>query len=168
VRAEHPGGETSARALLADKRLMIGTESGQAPLALDTAAPVILGRRTFPGQAIAVGETRRWMAMLIAGRPSADDAVLALSELAANAVRHSDSRLPGGTFTVHATIGADLVRIEVADQGGPWSARPDDAHCGRGLAIVAALSHSWGIAGDQAGRTAWCEIPASQEPGPAA
>ena len=28
------------------------------------------------------------------------------------------------------------------------------------VAIVATLASAWGIAGDQAGRTAWCEIPA--------
>lgn len=139
---------------------MVSIESRRIPGALDTAR--VVGPRTFPGQAVAVSETRRWILGLIHGLNGADDAVLALSELAANAVRHSDSRLPGGTFTVRAMVGADLVRIEVADQGGLWSARPGDGQCGRGLAIVAALASAWGIAGDQRGRTAWCDIPASE------
>jgi len=44
--------------------------------------------------------------------------VLCLSELAANAVRHSASRHPGGTFTVSARIHpGSHVHIEVTDSG---------------------------------------------------
>ena len=38
--------------------------------------------------------------------PRADDVILCASELAANAALHSRSRLPGGTFTVRATVQA--------------------------------------------------------------
>jgi anti-sigma regulatory factor (Ser/Thr protein kinase) len=38
-------------------------------------------------------------------------------ELATNAVLHSASRNPGGTFTVRASIFDDHVRIEVEDNG---------------------------------------------------
>jgi anti-sigma regulatory factor (Ser/Thr protein kinase) len=46
--------------------------------------------------------------------------ILCVSELAANAAQHSRSRLPGGTFTVRATVCPGLyARIEVQDNGGP-------------------------------------------------
>lgn len=78
--------------------------------------------RVFPGDASQVREARRFLAGCLAGCAAADDAITCLSELAANAVLHSNSRLPGGSFTVHAQRdAAGRLRIEVVDQGGPWS-----------------------------------------------
>lgn len=116
-----------------------------------------------------VGVARRWLAGLLAGHPAADDALLALGELAANAVLHSDSGLPGGVFTVRALIAPDLVRVEVTDLGGPWlraeprrtAAPAADGQRGRGLAIVSALAADWGITDDDPGRTAWFAITAA-------
>lgn len=116
--------------------------------------------RTFAGLPGQVREARHWLAGLIAGQRCADDAQLALSELAANAVSHSRSGSAGGTFTVGVAIGENAVRIEVSDQGGTWhSGEPaSDGLCGRGLAIVAAIVSAWGVAGDHDGRVAWCEL----------
>ena len=50
--------------------------------------------------------------------------MLCVSELATNAVLHSASRNPGGTFTVRAAIFDDHVRIEVEDNGGTWDEHP--------------------------------------------
>ena len=142
-------------------------------LTTDDTRPVaerrLLARRSFPGQPRHLGAARNWLAQLVKGFDAADDALLACSELAANAIVHSDSGLPGGMFTVRLSIEPDFVRIEVLDQGGPWSGRPDridhadadpedQTQCGRGLTIIAAIACSWGITGDQEGRTAWCEI----------
>ncbi len=129
----------------------------------------ILARRRFAGLPGQVGVARRWLAKMIDGFASADEALLACSELASNAVMHSDSGRPGGVFTVRLAITGKLVRIEVLDQGGPWTGQRDSAdgpdqqqkdasQRGRGLEIVAAITDAWGIAGDQGGRTAWCEI----------
>lgn len=131
-----------------------------------------LARRTFPGEPGQVGEARRWLSLLIGGFEAADEAVLACSELAANAIVHTDSGLPGGMFTVRVAIEPDSVRIEVLDQGGSWTDRRDDTdriqrtalppedetQCGRGLTIIAAIASAWGISGDQQARTAWCEV----------
>jgi anti-sigma regulatory factor (Ser/Thr protein kinase) len=93
--------------------------------------------------------------------PAAYDAVLCLSELAANAVMHSDSRKPGGLFTVRAAVRrVDHLRVEVEDQGGPWTqhACADGQH-GRGLLIVSQLATDWGVSGNcQAGWIVWFEI----------
>ncbi|HET7016643.1 MAG TPA: ATP-binding protein [Streptosporangiaceae bacterium] len=127
----------------------------------------ILVRRSFPGQAGQVRIVRWWLTDQLGGPAACDDVVLACSELAANAIIHSDSGQPGGVFTVRLAIDHGFVRIEVIDQGGQWPGerRPshateleDGSQCGRGLRIVAALASAWGIAGDQEGRTAWCEI----------
>jgi serine/threonine-protein kinase RsbW len=129
----------------------------------------ILVRRTFPGQAGQVRIVRWWLTAQLGGPAAADDVVLACSELAANAIIHSDSGLSGGVFTVRLAIDRDFVRIEVIDQGGSWPGgrRPchapsaesaDISQGGHGLRIVAALASGWGISGDQEGRTAWCEV----------
>jgi serine/threonine-protein kinase RsbW len=106
---------------------------------------------TFPGSAEQVRHTRRALAAVLAGCPAADDIVLCLSELATNAVRHSASALPGGSFCVTADVieGAG-VHLDVTDNGGPW--RPGDRDGdGRthGLGIVRALAVSMSINGDQ-------------------
>ncbi len=46
------------------------------------------------------------------------DAILIVSELATNAVRHTRSGVEGGWFLVVVGLGDDLVRIQVVDQGG--------------------------------------------------
>lgn len=129
-------------------------------------APRFLARRTFSGRPEQVGAARRWLARLLEGIAEAGDAVLACSELAANAITHSRSGLPGGAFTVRVAIDGDAIRIEVADQGGAWSGArkgPGDegdeaGQSGRGLTIVTAVARSWGTTGDELGRTVWCEI----------
>jgi len=136
---------------------------------ITTADQRVLARRTFVGLPSQVAVARRWLAQLIDGFAAVDDVLLACSELAGNAVVHSDSGLPGGTFTVRLAIGQEFVRLEVLDQGGPWNCRrcgagelsqpdQDTSQRGRGLDIVAAVTSAWGVAGDYDGRIVWCEI----------
>ena len=53
------------------------------------------------------------------------------------------------------------MRVEVRDQGGPWTppalTDPGEQN-GRGLAIVSQLAHAWGRSGGEAGWTVWFEI----------
>jgi serine/threonine-protein kinase RsbW len=116
--------------------------------------------RDFPGEASQVGEARRFLASCLAGCAVADDAITCVSELAANAVLHSNSRRPGGSFAVQATRDAGgRLRIEVTDQGGPWDPSPDPGgQHGRGLLIVARLAADWGVSGHHDGRTVWLEL----------
>jgi anti-sigma regulatory factor (Ser/Thr protein kinase) len=128
-----------------------------------TTTPPVVGARTFPAHPCQVGEARRFLAGVLDGCPVADDAVLCLSELASNAVLHSNSRQPGGSFTVRLEMHpGDGLRVEVADRGGPWTqpGRVNGEH-GRGLLIVSRLARDWGISGNsRTGRTVWFVLPA--------
>jgi serine/threonine-protein kinase RsbW len=114
---------------------------------------------TYPGRPEHVRRVRADALRLLAGCPATDEVILCLSELAANAVVHSDSRKPGGTFTVRITTcpGA-YIRIEVDDHGGPWLAPAPDPGSGRGLDIVGVLAAEWGVAASPVGRTVWARF----------
>ena len=113
---------------------------------------------TFHGRAEEVRQVRRAIAGYLDGCPVADDIVLIASELAANAILHTQSR--GSTFTVrcHASLGQ--VRIEVEDLGGPWRRRhPSDRP--HGLDIIDALTGPDGWGSEPAGtrgRTVWARL----------
>jgi anti-sigma regulatory factor (Ser/Thr protein kinase) len=106
-----------------------------------------------------------------AGCPVADELVLLGSELATNAIMHSSSGEPGGTFAVRAELRhGDYAWLEVEDQGGDWTAREDqDDEHGRGLAIVAAIAGdgNWGTeTGDTPhGCVVWVRLDWHQEAG---
>lgn len=75
---------------------------------------------TYPGAPEHVRAVRADLRAVVHECPMADDVILCVSELAANAALHSHSRLLGGTFTVRVMIGPGQgVRIEVEDDGGP-------------------------------------------------
>ena len=80
------------------------------------------------------------------GHPCGDVAVLLVSEIFSNSVRHSGSGAAGETVTVRA--GGGVVRVEVTDRAGPGTPelRPAsrDAEGGRGLQLVAGLAARWG------------------------
>jgi serine/threonine-protein kinase RsbW len=115
--------------------------------------------RVYPGTAAQVSVVRADLRQLLASCPVADDVVACCSELAANAVLHSESGGPGGRFIVRADLRPGCyVRIEVRDLGGPWavrSARPDMCH---GLDIVGRLAGDWGADGSPASRVLWARI----------
>src|SRR5262249_10457651 len=96
---------------------------------------------------------------LLAGHPAADEGILCLSELAANAVLHSDSRRPGGTFTVRieSCPGASL-RIEGDGDRGPRLAPAPRPRRGRGRAISRVLAAEGGVATSPAGRIVWARF----------
>jgi len=119
----------------------------------------------FPGHASAVSQARRFVADVLGdGFPGRDDVLLLVSEIAANAVRHSASG-DGGEFEVAVSVAGGLVRVEVGDQGGACEPRltgedgaPDTLTGGRGLRIVDALAAKWGHTGDELGRVVWFEV----------
>ncbi len=114
---------------------------------------------TFPAEPAQVRHARAALAALLGDSPLAGDAILVLSELATNSVRHSASR-DGGEFTLRAEVRAGHLRIEVEDAGGPWRGGPRDDGRPHGLDVVDAIAGAgnWGIDGDARGRTAWARL----------
>jgi anti-sigma regulatory factor (Ser/Thr protein kinase) len=134
--------------------------TARTPPRLKVAEPVA-GRefsRTYPARPEQVGHARAFVRGVLPDDPVADDVLLAVSELATNAISHSRSREPGGLFTVRVLLrpGCDL-RVEVADAGGPWDDGNGDTEHGRGLVVVAGLAGeaNWGVTGGLGARTFW-------------
>jgi anti-sigma regulatory factor (Ser/Thr protein kinase) len=117
---------------------------------------------TYPGVPEAVGQARHQVAAALAGVPAADDAVWCLGEVASNAVVHTRSGQPGGTFAVAADVYPGvLVAIMVTDQGGPWIGRAADSYP-HGLKVVRQLATEVHIDGDDNGRSVRVVLPWGQ------
>lgn len=90
-----------------------------------------------------------------ADRDGADDVLLAVSELATNAIMHA-----GTAFEVRIGYERGCVRVEVHDGSAelphPRAAGPDDLG-GRGLMIVDRIADRWGVLPDADGKTIWFE-----------
>ncbi|QNS04350.1 ATP-binding protein [Streptomyces xanthii] len=125
---------------------------------------------TFPATRLGASLARRFASRQLGGwgispgAPLHDTVALIVAELAANAARHG--RVPGRNFELrllyeHKTT---VVRIEVSDT---HPRRPDpssvgmadpEADGGRGLALVEAVAHRWGV-DDRTGpgKTVWAQ-----------
>ncbi len=117
--------------------------------------------RVFPGRAENITDVRSYLADLLDGCAAAEYAILCASELAANAATHSTSGQPGGHLAVRAEIRpGEYVRIEVADQGGPWAESGEACDRPHGLDLVRMVAGygNWGINGSAAGRVAWVRL----------
>jgi anti-sigma regulatory factor (Ser/Thr protein kinase) len=102
------------------------------------------------------------------------DAVLVMSELLSNAIRHARP-LPGANVQVAWALEEDAIEVAVSDGGAPTT--PSRTHAsvsalgGRGLDIVEYLASRWGIRSDDCGQTVWAVLPTpatEQQPGPGA
>jgi Histidine kinase-like ATPase domain len=134
-----------------------GQRAGVPPVA---APPGLRWRRILPGEEPKLSELRRWLVTLLPECPSRDDVISVATELASNALQHTASGR-GGWFGVEITWYPSVVRVAVADRGGP--AEPQviedpDAERGRGLLLVRGLSVRTGVVGDQRGRLVWADI----------
>jgi hypothetical protein len=86
-----------------------------------------------------------------------DDALLVVTELATNALRHG-----GGDPVLRLSVDGADVRIEVFDDNpAPPVRRPAGADGGWGLALVDRLSSVRGTARHGRGKVVWCVLPAS-------
>jgi anti-sigma regulatory factor (Ser/Thr protein kinase) len=123
--------------------------------------PPLRSRITLPATADHIAKARRFVAGFVGDATVVADAVLCLSEVATNAVMHSNSRSTGRLFTVSAELHDDgCVRIEVEDEGGRWIVRPKpEGQSHLGLMIVRELASAWGIEGDGSDRrVVWFEL----------
>ncbi len=103
--------------------------------------------------------------------PVVDDAVLILSELLSNSCRHGRplGAADAGEGAVRASWRVDdrgALTVEVTDGGGPTRPMPSTpsvtARGGRGLNIIDALSHEWGVRDGAAGEvTVWALVAGS-------
>jgi serine/threonine-protein kinase RsbW len=124
----------------------------------DTHPPEV-HERMYSGALPEIGAVRADFRPLLTDCPAGDEVLLCISELAANAVLHSDSREPGGKFTVRTRIQPGIwVQVEVDDSGGAWSGLPDEAGRAHGLDIVRALAAESGVRVNPAGRTVWAQL----------
>lgn len=116
---------------------------------------------TLTGTPDSIGEARAFVARHLDAHPRSGDAVLMVSEVATNAVRHTRSGL-GGSYKVLVGLTIGTVRVEVQDQGGETVPCPKqdsgDREGGRGVAIVDMLADQWGY--DPARRVFWFELAA--------
>lgn len=118
---------------------------------------------------VAVARRRISADLAAAGVPEAaiGDAVLVLSELLSNAIRHARP-LPGAIVEVAWRLEAEAIELAVSDGGAPT--RPAATHAalsalgGRGLDIVQYLSSAWGVRTADAGLTVWAVLAAPAGP----
>lgn len=119
--------------------------------------PVEWGK-SYPGSAAQLQQLRADLNSVLQGFDAADDAVLLLSELGANAIRHSASN-NGGMFTVRVRgFPGRWLLGEVEDSGSEWHGDlVRSARSASGLNIMTALSAARGVVpcGPAASRTVW-------------
>jgi anti-sigma regulatory factor (Ser/Thr protein kinase) len=112
----------------------------------DLGAGELIGASAFTASANQVARARRFVHDHLADHPARDTALLLVSELATNSIRHSHSAF----FAVIITrTPAGHLRIAIIDEGHtgiPHLQDPaTDAEDGRGMTIVDLLATRWGI-----------------------
>ena len=118
---------------------------------------------TLAGRAERARAARVFVCELLGpGHPCSDVAVLLVSEVFSNSVRHSGSGAAGETVTVAVRAGDGMVRVEVTDRAGPGAPRlrpaGRDAEGGRGLQLVAGLAARWGCQRRGGRLVTWFEL----------
>ena len=125
-------------------------------------------QQVFPGRPDQLRQIRVAVWTFLDGCPAADDVVLLLSEIAANAIAHSASGGPGGTLTVRVShVPGDHIRAEVQDAGSDWHGDiARSASHPHGLYLLLALASACGTDGSGRSRTVWFRVdePAGREP----
>jgi anti-sigma regulatory factor (Ser/Thr protein kinase) len=102
-------------------------------------------------------EARSWLVSFLREREvdaaTLGDAVLVVSELVTNALRHGDGRT-----VLRATLTATEVQLSVTDSGDgePRVLPPEPGRVGGlGLIVVDRLTMEWGVAPFPGGKTVW-------------
>ncbi|MFE2074527.1 PAS domain S-box protein [Streptomyces misionensis] len=120
------------------------------------AAPLAAVTTELPATAAAVPEGRAFLRRTLVSwecAEPADDALLLLSEILTNAVRHAE-----GPVGLRLCRTATELTVEVGDRS-PQLPRPrhatGDDESGRGLFLVRTLADSWGVRPTDEGKTTW-------------
>lgn len=119
----------------------------------------------LPGRPGHVRAARDFTGQVLGDHPCTELAILLVSELVTNSVKHSRSAGPEGTIGVTVTGTSDSIRVAVADAGGVTvpearPAGPPDDEGGRGLQLVAELAGEWGYQRTAAGCVTWFRLKA--------
>ncbi|MEV1049677.1 ATP-binding protein [Streptomyces sp. NPDC049887] len=130
--------------------------------------PELYCRRQYPTDPASVALVRRDCRNFLTSWAISDvgalasDVILAVNELATNAVAHGVSGLP---YWFSIELFGDTLRAEVRDYGGALPAQgqaaDEWAESGRGLPLVDALSNAWGVREEAQGKTVWAEFKAN-------
>jgi serine/threonine-protein kinase RsbW len=118
-----------------------------------------------PADASSVGKVRTEIVNDLEARGLPEELVgeceIVASELLTNAVRHARP-LSDGTIRLRWKIRGEVVEVEVTDGGGATVPRPAPRmvwlSSGRGLRIVRALAHEWGVTEDRTGNVVWATL----------
>ena len=123
---------------------------------------------TVPHERSSVRAARHALAYELAANgietPMRDDAILVLSELVSNAIKHAEP-LPSGDISVSWALHQDRLHLEITDGGA--LTRPQAAAAavsslgGRGLDIVRTICSEWGVTEDGNAVTVWADLPRS-------
>jgi anti-sigma regulatory factor (Ser/Thr protein kinase) len=119
---------------------------------------------TIAGRPERVALARAFAAAVLGHRhPAGETAVLLVSELVTNSIRHSASGLPGRMVTVTVLTVGDVTRVQVTDLSGATVPTPCPGASGlegggRGLHLVDALAAHWGFEQDGGHTTTWFEL----------
>ncbi|WP_017592696.1 ATP-binding protein [Nocardiopsis potens] len=121
------------------------------------AGAVVMARCGFPGEKSHVAQARRFVRSTLGLCPAIppemlDTALLLVSEVASNAIRHTRSGEAGGRFGVEVHHSPGHLTVAVHDEG-PRGEDPGahptvkrfspDSEGGRGLAIIDAVASEW-------------------------
>ncbi|QVQ53553.1 ATP-binding protein [Spiractinospora alimapuensis] len=123
---------------------------------------------SLPGSVESVGRARDWLREILPTMgltTCVEDALLVISELATNAVRHSRSGDPLGRYQIRVHTEPPRVLLAVTDAGGPHvPATTDNAttdfssDSGHGLRLVEHFAQRWWCRGDSRSRTVTAEL----------
>ena len=112
----------------------------------DLSAGDLLCSETFLASSDQVGRARALLKHKLVGHPACGTAMLLVSELATNSVRHSGSTFFGLTVTHIVGDGLRIVVIDEGQAGIPHlQDRSTDAESGRGMTLVDLLAERWGV-----------------------
>jgi anti-sigma regulatory factor (Ser/Thr protein kinase) len=116
--------------------------------------------RWFSASPASPGEARGWLQQILLSmhaRTDEEAAVLLVSELVTNAIRHSRSE--GFMVEVELTDDKLIVGVTDGEPASPVLRQPEtDDTGGRGIALVAQLSEHWGVSPRAGGKRVWFDL----------
>lgn len=124
-------------------------------------SPQLRWERRFPGTPEQPAAARHWIQALLPTGPAQEDLLTIAGELTANAIRHTRSQAPGGTFGVTVCWHPGFTRLVVSDQGSPTApvlVTHSDGTGGLGLFVVSKLASQWGVTGGEDGHNVWADV----------